>query len=224
MTTLGLVTVGQAPRSDVTPDIEAGLPAELDVVEGGALDEFDSADDIESEAGPEGDEPVFVTRLNDGSSVTIARNTAHDLLIERTQQLLDETDATAIGILCTGRFPDFDVSVPVLEPSELLHAWIGGITDGGETIGIVMPKPEQLEQTLDKWTSDEIQLETVAGSPYAENDEIEAAAAELGTTPDLVVLDCIGYNHEMKETVRNRTDAGVLLARSVLAKTATEVL
>ena len=37
-------------------------------------------------------------------------------------------------------------------------------------------------------------------------------------------MDCMGYTPEMKATVRELTGTGVLLGRSVLAKTAEEVL
>lgn len=54
--------------------------------------------------------------------------------------------------------------------------------------------------------------------------EIDKAAMELGTQPDLVVMDCIGYTMEMKRAVEEATDASVLLARSVLAKTISEMV
>jgi hypothetical protein len=37
-TTVGLITVGQAPRSDVVPDMAAILGRDVEIVEAGALD------------------------------------------------------------------------------------------------------------------------------------------------------------------------------------------
>lgn len=219
MTTLGLVTIGQAPRTDVTPDIVEQLPDWMEVVEAGALDEFDSAAAVREAVGPREDEPIFVTRMRDGSSVTVDRASVIDLVQARIHDLAEEV--STIAVLCTGDFPDFEADVPVLEPSDLLHGWASSIVDGG-TIGVLMPKAEQLDQTFDKW--DGFDVVAAAGSPYTDEDEVGPAAEAIGTDADLVVMDCMGYTPEMKDTVREKTGAGVLLGRSVLAKTATEVL
>lgn len=217
--TLGLITIGQAPRTDVTQEIRSCLPDDVDIIEVGALDRFDSAEAIEAAAGPTDDEPVYVTRIRNGDSVTISRAATHKLTQGRLHDI--EDDVGSIGLLCTGAFPDLSASVPVLKPSELLHGWASSIVSPEATIGIIMPKREQLIQTRKKW-GDEI--ETAAGSPYDGIDAVADAARTLGTVPDLVILDCIGYTEVMKDAVSKRTDSSVLLARSVLRKTATELL
>lgn len=219
MTTLGLITIGQAPRDDITPDIETQLPDHVAVVEAGALDKFDSAEAVREAAGPREGEPVFVTKLRDGSSVTIDRAATVRLIQERIRELA--ADVSTIGVLCTGSFPSFDTDIPVLEPSDLLHAWASGIVDDG-TVGVFVPKPEQIPQTREKWV--EFDLVTAVGSPYVDEDEVGPAARSLDAEVDLVVMDCMGYTPDMKSLVREATGASVLLGRSVLWKTATEVL
>ncbi|MDR9382186.1 MAG: AroM family protein [Natronomonas sp.] len=219
MTTLGFVTIGQAPRTDITPDIVDMLPEWVDVVEAGALDGFDSADAVRDAVGPREDEPVFVTRLRDSSTVTVDRASVIDHVQARIDELAESV--STICILCTGDFPAFDADVPILEPSDLLHAWTTSIVPGGR-IGVLMPKEEQLNQTIEKWA--EFDVVAAAGSPYTEEDEVGPAAETIGTEIELVVMDCMGYTPAMKATVREKTGAGVLLGRSVLGKTATEVL
>lgn len=219
MTRIGLVTIGQSPRTDITPDIVDLLPDGVDVVEAGALDEFDSAETVEETVGPIDDEPIFVTRLRDGTAVTIDRTSVIELVQARIDDLAD--DVSTIGILCTGDFPAFESDVPILEPSDLLHAWASSIVHEG-TIGILMPKSEQIPQTYEKWSG--FDVIPAAGSPYVEDDEITPAAEEIGTDTDLVVMDCMGYTPAMKEIVREHTGTSVLLGRSVLAKTLSEVL
>lgn len=221
MSKMGFVTIGQSPRTDITPDIVAQLPDEMEVVEAGALDEFDSRAEVKEAVGPREDEPIFVTRMRDGSSVTVDRDSVVDLVQDRIDELAADPEVSTIGVLCTGDFPEFDADVPILEPSDLLHAWAASIVDGG-TIGVLMPKAEQLDQTFDKW--DGFDVVAAAGSPYTDEDEVTPAAEAIGTDADLVVMDCMGYTPGMKATVRETTGAGVLLGRSVLAKTATEVL
>lgn len=219
MTTIGLVTIGQSPRTDITPDIVEQLPAGIDVVESGALDEFNSAEEVRDAVGPSGNDPIFVTRLRDGTSVTVDRNSVVDLMQTRIHELAEEV--STIGVLCTGNFPTFDADVPILEPSHLLHGWASSIVEDG-TIGIIMPKAEQIDQTLEKWA--EFDIVTAAGSPYTEEDEVAPAAETIGTDTDLIVMDCMGYTPAMKAAVKEKTGVSVLLGRSVLAKTATEVL
>ena len=55
MTKVGLITVGQAPRSDVVPDMAAILGGDVEIVEAGALDGL-TREQIAPLA-PEGDEP-----------------------------------------------------------------------------------------------------------------------------------------------------------------------
>ena len=219
MTTIGLITIGQAPRSDITPDIVEQLPDEIAVVEAGALDRFDSAAEIRETVGPREDEPVFVTRLRDGTSVTVDQASMIDLVQSRIGDLEDQV--STVAVLCTGDFPTFEADVPILEPSDLLHAWASSIAADG-TIGVLTPKSEQVEQAFEKWA--DFDVVAASGSPYTDEDEVAPAAADIGTDTDLIVMDCMGYTPEMKATVREATGTSVLLGRSVLAKTATEVL
>lgn len=219
MTAIGLVTIGQAPRADITPDIVEYLPDDVRVKEAGALDRFDSAADVKENVGRVEGEPVFVTRLRDGTSMTVHRDSVMELLQERIADIQD--DVETIGVLCTGHFPAFDADVPVLEPSDLLRTWATGITHDG-TIGVMMPKEEQIPQTHEKWEGYDVVA--AAGSPYEDDEQVESAAREIGTGTDLIVMDCMGYTPEMKRTVREVTGTSVLLGRSVLAKTITELL
>jgi len=219
MSTIGLVTIGQAPRTDITPDVAERFPDRVDFVEAGALDEFESAQEIREEVGPRDGEPIFVTRLRDGSSVTVDRAAVIDLVQARIDEL--SQDVSTICVLCTGSFPTFESEVPILEPSDLLHAWASGIVEDS-TIGVLMPKTEQVEQTFEKW--DGFEVVAAAGSPYTDADEVTPAAKEIGRDTDLIIMDCMGYTSEMKRRVREATETSVLLARSVLAKTGTEVV
>jgi protein AroM len=185
----------------------------------GALDEFDSPEAVEAALAPREGEPMFVTRLRDGSSVAVDRAAVIELVESRIADLAERV--TTIGVLCTGEFPDFEAPVPILEPSDLLHAWASSIARGG-TVGVIVPEQEQLDQTHEKWTG--FDLVTAAGSPYTDEDEVTPAAEAIGRDADLVVMDCMGYTPAMKTAVRERTDTSVLLGRSVLAKTITEVL
>jgi protein AroM len=67
---IGAVTIGQAPRVDIMPELTVILGPEVQVKEAGALDGL-SKEEIAAFAPKKGDY-VLVTRLADGSSVKVA--------------------------------------------------------------------------------------------------------------------------------------------------------
>lgn len=219
MSTLGLVTIGQAPRDDVTPEVLEHFKEAPEVLEVGALDGYDDAAAAEADIGIEGDEPLYVTRMADGTAVRVQKQAVYDLVGERLREI--EADVDVVGLLCTGSFPEYEVSVPLLAPSDLLHAWARAIDP--ETVAVLMPDENQEAQTMDKW-GDEFEVVPIAVDPYDEATSFEAAAEQVPDEADLVVMDCIGYTESMRRTVREGADTPVLLGRSVLAKTAEEVL
>src|SRR3989442_131023 len=64
---VGLVTIGQSPRSDVVPEMAALIGPGIEVREAGALDGLKRSE-IEPLA-PTGDDEILVTRPQDGSAV-----------------------------------------------------------------------------------------------------------------------------------------------------------
>ena len=68
---IGLVTIGQSPRSDVVPDMATILGPGVEIREAGALDGL-ARSEIDALA-PTGDDEILVTRLRDGSSVFLGK-------------------------------------------------------------------------------------------------------------------------------------------------------
>ena len=66
---VGLITIGQSPRVDITSDIKDVLGSQIEIVECGALDNL-SHEEINALRPSEG-EYILVTRLRDGSTVKI---------------------------------------------------------------------------------------------------------------------------------------------------------
>jgi protein AroM len=69
---LGILTIGQAPRPDLTPIIDRHLPASVRRIQRGVLDGLSDAEiDRRFVAAP--GEPVLVTRLKDGRVVELSQ-------------------------------------------------------------------------------------------------------------------------------------------------------
>jgi protein AroM len=218
---VGLITIGQAPRVDMVPEMETWL-GPVRTIERGALDEM-TPDGIAT-LRPTPDDYALITRLSDGSSTTIAER--H--ILPRIQSAIADLEAAgaeAVVLLCTGEFPPFDHERSLLTAQRLIVDGVRAIA-GGSRVGVVCPLPEQERLTHDKWSDLSDELYVASGSPYDEDtDDLRRAARDLGEIGvDYVVLDCMGYTQEMKELVRKEGGAPVLLARSVVARLAAEVI
>src|SRR5712691_6484573 len=115
---VGMITIGQSPRSDVVPDM-------VEIRERGALDGL-SPREIAALA-PEPDDDLLVTRLADGSSVFVAKR--H--MVARVQARIDELETGGVSmtaLLCTGAFPRFRSRRPFVEPQEVLLGLLRGLS------------------------------------------------------------------------------------------------
>ena len=219
---IGAITIGQAPRDDVVPEMREILGAGIEVVEGGALDGL-SREEVAQLAPRDGDY-VLVTRLRDGTSVQVAEQRILPRMQDQIDRLAAE-GAEAIALLCTGEFPPFRSRRLLVEPQVVLHHFVAAVA-GGRRVGAVVPAPEQIEQGTRRWeTAVQGEVCVVAGSPYEDLAGLERAVERLkGWGAELVVLDCIGFTGAMKARAATIAGVPVVLPRTVLARTLAELL
>lgn len=221
MKTLGLITIGQSPRADITPDLEPIFGPDIKLVQAGALDGM-TAQDAATLAPEEGDE-VLISKLQDGTAVLLGERR----IIPRLQQCVDELErqgAALILFLCTGTFPAFESRIPLVFPCEVLNGAVPALTSRSR-IAVIAPKEEQRRQCMEKWTRFVQSVQVVCASPYGlpeELDQAARAAAELDA--DLVVLDCMGYTADMKKRVQELSGKPVVLSRTLAARVVMELL
>jgi protein AroM len=220
MKTVGMITIGQAPRDDVVAGMEKILGPGLRVVQAGALDGLARAE-IAALA-PRPGQDALTTRLLDGADVIIAKQA----VLDRLQGCLDRLEAgvDAFVVLCTGRFPRFRTARPLLEPDRILFAGAQAVHAGG-TLGVIIPIVEQQATATARWSLITPDVRVVVASPYRGPEGLVRAAEDLrraGAT--LIVLDCMGFTETMKEQVRGIAGAPVLLPSSLIARFAAEVV
>ncbi|WIB26592.1 AroM family protein [Curtobacterium sp. MCSS17_015] len=228
MTRLGVVTIGQAPRTDLTPELAGWLPG-VELVERGVLDDMDAR--TLGTMAPAADDHVLTTRLADGTPIEIGERQVQDRLPGVLAALEDEVDAVLLA--CTGPFDALPHTKPLFVPDALialgtaaLATAIGG--PGGARVGVVCPLPAQQDFTVAKFAPRLAgqRVLTAPSSPYTGTDSTlaDAGRALQAGGAELIALDCIGYSEAMRKVVVATTGLPVVLARSVAARLAAEVL
>jgi protein AroM len=216
---LGLVTIGQTPRPDYEAAFRENAPG-VDFRVIGALDGL-TADEIEALSERPGDFPLHGL-LADGSTCDIQQETLGPL-VDQCMRDLVANGATAVGLLCTGRFHDFDPGVPVLMPGKLLPAVAGAIAPS-RRIGVVAPIESQIAPMRELWEADGFTVTLAAASPYHDGENAAAAAVMADAAPDLVVLDCVGHGPSSRDEISRLSGRPVLTAQTLLAKVAAEIV
>ena len=217
MKKVGAITVGQAPRVDMTPEMIPLLGDSVMLIEKGGLDGL-TREEIETFLPREGDH-VLVSRMTDGSSVTFGES----WVLPKMQEKIDELVAEGVSLilfLCTGEFPDdFSCPVPMLFPNRILTAAVSAATSRNSRLAVLTPSSQQIPQMYEKWSPYASFVTVAAVSPYKGKEAVAQAARELRReNPDLIVLDCMGFTVEMKEAVREATGKPVFLPRTLVAR------
>lgn len=225
MPSLGVVTIGQSPRADLTGELAAYLPAGTGLLERGALDDLSSS--AITALAPDADEDTLTSRLRDGEPVVLDRQRLVPRLEEAISEL-EQRGAEVNLLVCTGTFPPLHHGRPLLDAERLLVSGVGAVVHRSGPLGVVVPLPAQQNVLSMRW-------ERALGAPvlvdhadpYAGGaaDAIPAAVGRLARQgARIAVLDCMGYTEASREAAAARVGIPVLLARSVVGRLAGELL
>lgn len=221
---LGTITPGQAPRSDITPLLQAALPEGVELVQRGILDGLSRAEIAERFAVREG-QPVIISRLLDGSSVVMDKERVEAAF----QALVDQLEAEGCGtilLLCTGKFEHLiSKSARLIEPQKIVMPALTALS-AGLRVGILVPLPEQIAAEESKWASFSASPVCEAVSPYLESTEaLEAAARRLADRgAELLLTDCMGFVEHHRAAARKASGLPVVLSTALISKLVAEVV
>lgn len=226
MTMLGLLTIGQAPRPDgLARDVQQIVGPHIKVIERGALDGF-SQEEL-AQARPAAGDYLLVTLLADGTSVRIAKRPILDRLQQQIDCLEAEDRVNATLLMCTGSFPAFRHRSPLIQPQHALYGVVIGLA-GTRPVGSLIPLPEQVDQARQKWremgaaTALVFPADPYGESPHAAIEEAATQAREQGA--GILFMDCFGYDLAMGAVARQAFGGPVIVARSLAARLAAEVM
>lgn len=221
MKNLGVATIGQAHRVDLVPGIRSILGGEVQIIEKGALDGL-SLKEVEPFY-PRKDDEVLVTRMANGTSVTVAEKYIYPRLKDQVKSL--ELEGVKVILLaCTGEFPPFDSSSLIVYPQKVLYHVVVSLAQGLK-LGVLTPDELQVVSAKKRWSTAAREVVVEAAFPYAGIEKVESATdLLLMSGVDIVVMDCMGYTLGMKDLVSKRIKKPVILARSISAKVVSELL
>jgi protein AroM len=217
---IGMVTIGQAPRVDVVPEMADVIGPHVEIAERGALDGL-SSEDI-AQLAPSGDDEVLVTRLADGSAVFVGKRHITPLV----QQRIAALEAAGVGmtvLLCTGKFQGLAARRPLVQPDRVILGVLGGVRFDGR-LGIVTPSERHVPQTEARWRGNGFDPVVVASSPYHDTGTVARAiecfrAERVG----FVLLDCMGFRREARAELRTALGVPVVVANLLVARVVAEL-
>ena len=221
MMKVGAITIGQSPREDVIQDLLPLMDDRVELIQAGALDGL-TREDIRAFA-PGQEDYVLISQLQDGSPVMFAER----YILPRLQQcieLLEEQGAELILFLCTGDFPDvFHSKVPLIFPCKVLNGLVPALASRGK-IAVVVPTPQQVAQSEQKWKQYVQESTAIPASPYGNQEALDEAARTVSELDvDLVVMDCIGYHTGTKERFQKLSRKPVILSRTLAVRVMMEL-
>lgn len=220
MKKIGAITIGQAPRTDVLGDISDILGSDLELIQAGALDGL-TLEEVKR-LSPDGAGTTLVSRMRDGTAVTLQEQKILPLMQQRIDELEDQGVSTIL-IMCTGEFPETFLSkVPLIYPSKVICGIVAALNNV-ERIGVVTPDQDQIEDIKKKWGKIVETVIPVQWNPYLETKSEQAAAQLRDANVDLAVMDCFGYSKEMRDFLADTVSKPVILSRTIAARILREI-
>ena len=217
---LGLLTLGQTPREDVTPTLQFILGKSVQIIEKGGLDGLSESRLMEMLA-QEG-EPQLETRLRSGAAIALSKGAVLPRLIKAGQDLSRECDA--VLLLCSGEFPALAEACPTLiQPIHILRGAIFAAARN-RLMGLIGPESD-LEEAPSQWAPYAPNVICAAASPY---DSIEVAVAAgkslAGRGAEVIFLDDMGFNENHRTAIFRAVKRPVLCATTLTARVLCELL
>ena len=138
---IGMVAVGQTPRTDVLSVMRPMVGENVEILEKGVLDGL-SPEEIGA-LGPEPGMTTIATRLADGTQVKLGE----EKLLPTIQTKITELNrdrVELIVLLCTGHFPSFESECPVLESQKIVDHCVAALVRPEDRLGVLVPLAEQM--------------------------------------------------------------------------------
>lgn len=221
---LGTLTIGQAPRPDITPILESALPAGTRCVHAGVLDGL-TKEQIAQRYALRPGQPVLVSRLLDGSSVKLDKAAVRETLALKLREL-EALGCTVVLILCTGEFHGLALDRAwLVEPDRIVPPAAAALA-GERQAGVIVPLAEQAASEIGKFAALSRPPICEVASPYSGNvqDVARAARALRERGAQMLILDCMGFVEAHRRAAVEASGLPVVLSNALVAKLTAELM
>jgi protein AroM len=218
---MGVVVIGQSPRPSVVHEIGAVLSGRLQIDLRGALDGMTRAE-IDAIPPNDGHDALF-TLLPNGDGVRLSKKAVEARAAIQIEKFASEGVKVTM-LACTGKFPNLAPDGLVILPSAVLHKMVEAVLPKGR-LGVFSPLPEQTTLIAGKWQRPNVEIVGVTMQPGSDAEAVDEAARKMSAlSPDLVVMDCMGYTRANKARVRLAYGGPVILAIAAAARVVEELM
>jgi Protein of unknown function (DUF1177)./AroM protein. len=211
---IGVLRIAHSGIAGVREEIESFLGPGFEVIEKGALDQY-SYDDIVEGFAPIPGGNVLTSGLRTGETVLMDEHKVF-LEMQKTLKEFEEENIKTVIVFCTGFFSGFEFSGMLIEPGKVVKSFLAGLNI--RNIGIIVPEEDQIAETMANY--DGFNPCVVAASPYKGMEGIMEAAEKLRLMDKvpLIILDCMGFDKNMRAKVMEKSKKPVILPRMMAAK------
>ncbi|CAK8743061.1 hypothetical protein SODG_006239 [Sodalis praecaptivus] len=140
---IGTLTIGQAPRPDIAPLLDAALPPQVACIHAGLLDGLDDEAIAACFAVQPGG-AVLTSRLLDGRAVVMDK-AAVGTAVQEKIHALDAQGCDIIALLCTGEFHGLTTQRAWLMEPDLILLATQTASVGQRRAGILVPLASQID-------------------------------------------------------------------------------
>lgn len=221
---VGTLTIGQAPRPDVTPIIEAHLPAGTQCLQVGVLDGL-QVDEIEARYGHRPGDRLLVSRLLDGREVRLDGDRIEATVRAKAVEL-EGRGCAVIVVLCTGAFHGLACERAwLVEPDRVIPPVMNALL-GERRLGVIVPDAAQVDSESAKWSTLRTVPAFAAASPYADDlTALRNAAVTLQRAgARAIILDCIGFTESHRAIALEAVGVPVILSNAIVARVTGELV
>lgn len=227
-TTVGAITLGQAPRDDIVPAMQARLGPQTRFVQAGALDEVPTSE-IESMVAESG-ERAHVSRLRDGSSTKMLSHAKWAPLMQSALDRVVADGAEVVIVLCASDWSELRSDVLMLNAGPMCDGVVNQLA-AGKRLGVIRPRPDSPDEAQDRKTLfDQFGIEpsTTVLNPYAagiSTEDFARAGEDLRRAgADSVFLACMGMDTAMRDAVRSTSGCPVFNAQGIMVSILREII
>lgn len=219
---LGILLIGQTPRKDYEELFSQCLCDGDELIMEGILDEF-SIQDLKV-LGALKNTPVLTTLDRNGNQIVVADHEVVSRMPDKIQGLKSK-GADIVVVVCTGKFPEINIDIPVIFPDKVLRYNTKAVAEG-KNVAIFVPLEEQKDQMNSRWVEIGVTPVIHAVSPFTDDVEISQDIIDdlKEKNVAVVVLDCMKFGQEAKNKIQASIGKPVICAKTLLIKLVSELM